>query len=44
MKNSVCVFMEETVTVGRLPVAYNLDLKRSCSSLEELADIDSRPW
>lgn len=39
VKSSVCVFMEEIVTVGKLPIGYYLDLKRSCSSLEELADV-----
>lgn len=39
MKSSVCVFMEETIMVGRLPVVCYLDLKRSSSSLEELADV-----
>lgn len=33
------VFSWRRVTVGRLPDAYYLDVKRSCSSLEELADV-----
>lgn len=31
--------MEEIVTVGRLPDAYYLDVKRSHSSLGRLADV-----